>query len=150
MEDLDRRIVDLLAKDGRISFTDLGKALGMSTSAVHQRVRRLEQRGVIKGYTARVDHQAIGQQMTAFISITPLDPAAPDDIPDRLSDIPELEACHSVAGEENYILKARVRTPANLEDLLARVRATANVATRTTVVLSSRFEGRRNTSDAPF
>ena len=49
MEDLDRRIVDLLAKDGRMSFTDLGKALGMSTSAVHQRVRRLEQRGVVKG-----------------------------------------------------------------------------------------------------
>ena len=57
VEDLDRRIVDLLAKDGRISFTDLGKALGMSTSAVHQRVRRLEQRGVVKGYTAKLDHR---------------------------------------------------------------------------------------------
>jgi Lrp/AsnC family leucine-responsive transcriptional regulator len=87
-----------------------------------------------------VDHTALDLPLTAFISITPLDPAAPDDIPDRLSDIPELEACHSVAGEENYILKARVRTPANLEDLLARVRATANVATRTTVVLSTAWE----------
>ena len=101
VEDLDRRIVDLLAKDGRISYTDLGKALGMSTSAVHQRVRRLEQRGVVKGYTARLDHQALGQQITAFISITPLDPAAPDDIPDRLRDIGAIEECHSVAGDEN-------------------------------------------------
>ena len=140
MEDLDRRIVDLLRADGRMSYTDLGKAMGLSTSAVHQRVRRLEERGVLKGYTAVVDHTALDLPLTAFISITPLDPAAPDDIPDRLRDITELEACHSVAGEENYILKARVRTPGDLESLLARIRAAANVATRTTVVLSIPWE----------
>ena len=140
MEDQDRRIVELLRQDGRMSYTDLGKAMGMSTSAVHQRVRRLEERGVIKGYEAVVDHTALDLPLTAFISITPLDPSAPDDIPDRLRDLHEIEACHSVAGDENYILKARVRTPADLEDLLARVRATANVATRTTVVLSTPWE----------
>lgn len=140
MEDQDRRIVELLRQDGRMSYTDLGKAMGMSTSAVHQRVRRLEERGVIKGYEAVVDHTALDLPLTAFISITPLDPAAPDDIPERLRDLVEIEACHSVAGDENYILKARVRTPADLEDLLARVRATANVATRTTVVLSTPWE----------
>ncbi len=140
MEDLDRRIVTLLRSDGRMSYTDLGKAMGLSTSAVHQRVRRLEERGVIKGYTAIVDHAALDLPLTAFISITPLDPAAPDDIPERLRDIDELDACHSVAGEENYILKARVRTPGDLEGLLARVRAAANVATRTTVVLSTPWE----------
>ena len=140
MEDQDRRIVELLRQDGRMSYTDLGKAMGMSTSAVHQRVRRLEERGVIKGYSALVDHTALNLPLTAFISITPLDPAAPDDIPERLRDLTELEACHSVAGDENYILKARVRTPHDLEDLLARVRATANVATRTTVVLSTPWE----------
>jgi Lrp/AsnC family leucine-responsive transcriptional regulator len=107
---------------------------------VHQRVRRLEERGVLKGYTAVVDHTALVLPLTAFISITPLDPAAPDDIPDRLRDITEIEACHSVAGEENYILKARVRTPGDLESLLARIRAAANVATRTTVVLSTPWE----------
>ena len=140
MEDLDRRIVDLLRADGRMSYTDLGKALGLSTSAVHQRVRRLEKRGVIKGYTAVVDHSALDRPLLAFISITPLDPAAPDDIPERLRDLPEVEACHSVAGDENYILKARVQAPGDLEDLLARVRATANVSTRTTVVLSTPWE----------
>jgi len=140
VEDQDRRIVELLRQDGRMSYTDLGKAMGMSTSAVHQRVRRLEERGVIKGYSALVDHTALNLPLTAFISITPLDPAAPDDIPERLRDLTELEACHSVAGDENYILKARVRTPHDLEDLLARVRATANVATRTTVVLSTPWE----------
>jgi Lrp/AsnC family transcriptional regulator, leucine-responsive regulatory protein len=140
VEDLDRRIVTLLRTDGRMSYTDLGKAMGLSTSAVHQRVRRLEERGVLKGYAALVDYAELGLPLTAFISITPLDPAAPDDIPERLRGITELEACHSVAGEENYILKARVRTPGDLEDLLARVRATANVATRTTVVLSTPWE----------
>jgi Lrp/AsnC family leucine-responsive transcriptional regulator len=140
VEDLDRRIVDLLRADGRMSYTDLGKAMGLSTSAVHQRVRRLEERGVIKGYAAVVDPTALDLPLTAFVSITPLDPAAPDDIPERLREFAELEACHSVAGDENYILKARVRTPGDLEDLLARIRATANVATRTTVVLSTPWE----------
>ena len=140
MEDLDRRIVALLRTDGRMSYTDLGKAMGLSTSAVHQRVRRLEERGVIKGYTAVVDHTALDLPLTAFISITPLDPAAPDDIPDRLRDITEIEACHSVAGEENYILKARVRTPGDLEDAAGPDPAAANVATRTTVVLSTPWE----------
>jgi len=140
VEDLDRRIVSLLRSDGRMSYTDLGKAMGLSTSAVHQRVRRLEERGVLKGYAAVVDYSALGLPLTAFISITPLDPAAPDDIPDRLRDITEIEACHSVAGEENYILKTRVGTPGDLEVLLARVRAAANVATRTTVVLSTPWE----------
>jgi Lrp/AsnC family leucine-responsive transcriptional regulator len=140
VEDLDRRIVELLRADGRMSYTDLGKAMGLSTSAVHQRVRRLEERGVVKGYTALVDFTALDLPLTAFISISPLDPAAPDDIPDRLRDITEMEACHSVAGEENYILKARVRTPGDLETLLARIRAAANVATRTTVVLSTPWE----------
>ncbi|MGL4176760.1 MAG: Lrp/AsnC family transcriptional regulator [Dermatophilaceae bacterium] len=140
MEDVDRRIVALLAGDGRMSYTDLGRALGMSTSAVHQRVRRLEERGVVRGYTARVDHGQLGRALTAFISITPLDPAAPDDIPDRLREVPEIEECHSVAGDENYILKVRVGTPADLEELIATVRGSANVATRTTVVLSTPWE----------
>jgi Lrp/AsnC family leucine-responsive transcriptional regulator len=142
MEDIDRHIVDLLGRDGRMSFTDLGKATGLSTSAVHQRVRRLEQRGVIKGYTAVVDHDAIGLPLTAFVSIKPIDPAAPDDAPERLESVAAIEACHSVAGEESYILKVRVPTPADLEGLLAEIRAKAGVSTRTTVVLSTPYEAR--------
>jgi Lrp/AsnC family leucine-responsive transcriptional regulator len=142
MERLDRRLVDLLAADGRMSFTDLGKATGLSTSAVHQRVRRLEERGVITGYHAAVDPDALGLPLTALVSVTPLDPAAPDDVPERLRDITEIEACHSVAGEESYVLKVRVATPGALEDLLGRIRAGANVRTRTTVVLSTPWEDR--------
>ncbi len=133
----------LLADDGRMSYTDLAKETGLSVSAVHQRVRRLQRRGVIKGFTAQLDNERIGLPLTAFVSIKPIDPAAPDDAPDRLADLAAIEACHSVAGEESYILKVRVGSPNELEDLLQQIRAKANVATRTTVVLSTPWEGRR-------
>ncbi len=142
MEDLDQRILTLLVADGRMSFTDLGKATGLSTSAVHQRVKRLENRGLIKGYGATIDYDQVGLPLTAFISITPIDPSEPDDYPDRLSDITAIESCWSVAGDESYILKIRVPTPADLELLLARIRSAANVATRTTIVLSTPYESR--------
>ena len=142
MEKIDRKILLLLAGDGRMSYTDLGKATGLSTSAVHQRVKRLEERGLITGYGASIDHAQAGRPLTAFISITPFDPAAADDYPEQLSAIEEIESCWSVAGEESYILKIRTATPADLEELLARIRTTANVATRTTIVLSTAFENR--------
>jgi Lrp/AsnC family leucine-responsive transcriptional regulator len=142
VEDLDRQIVSLLARDGRMSFTDIGRATGLSTSAAHQRVRRLEERGVIRGYSAVIDPYAIGLPLTAFVSIHPIDPAAPDDAPERLADLAPIEACHSVAGDESYILKVRVGSPAELEALLAEIRSTANVSTRTTVVLSTPYEAR--------
>jgi len=142
VEDLDRSIVGLLLNDGRMSYTDLGRATGLSTSAVHQRVRRLEERGIIRSYRAVVDHDAVGLPLTAFISVSPLDPSAPDDVPERLRDITDIEACHSVAGDESYILKVRVTDPGELESLLQEIRAAAGVRTRTTVVLSTPWEGR--------
>jgi Lrp/AsnC family leucine-responsive transcriptional regulator len=142
VEKKDREILRLLAGDGRMSYTDLGKATGLSTSAVHQRVKRLEQRGLITGYGATIDHAAAGLPLTAFISLRPFDPAEPDDYPERLRAVPEIESCWSVAGQESYILKVRVATPADLEDLLARIRMLAKVSTRTTIVLSTPYENR--------
>lgn len=142
LEPLDQAIVRELAGDGRCSFTDLAERVGLSVSAVHQRVRRLEQRGVIRGYTARLDTEAIGLPLTAFVSLTPIDPAAPDDYPQRLAHISSIESCYSVAGDESYILLVRVPSPAGLEDLLRQVREAAKVSTRTTVVLSTPYEGR--------
>jgi len=142
VEDLDRQILRLLAADGRRSFTDLAKDTGLSVSAVHQRVRRLEQRGLLRGYRAVVDVEQAGLSLTAFVSIKPIDPAAPDDAPERLAHLDAIEACHSVAGDESYILKVRVASPAALESLLQEIRAAASVSTRTTVVLSTPYEGR--------
>lgn len=150
MEEIDRKIVALLTRDGRMSYTDLGKATGLSTSAVHQRVRRLEERGVIRGYTAVVDHEALGLPLTAFVSIKPIDPSQPDDSPERLAGFPEIESCYSVAGEENYILKVRVARPLDLEELLAKIRSLANVSTRTTIVLSTAYENRATARARPL
>ena len=142
LEDLDRQIVQLLCRDGRMSFTDLGRSTGLSVSAVHQRVRRLEQRGVITAYTALVDPAKIGLPLTAFVSIKEIDPSQPDDAPERLAHLPAIEACYSVVGEESYLLKVRVADPAALERLLQEIRAAANVSTRTMVVLSTPYENR--------
>ncbi len=142
VEEIDRRIVSLLSRSGRMSFTELARQAGLSVSAVHQRVRRLETDGVITGYVALCDPEAIGLPLTAFISIKPFDPAAPDDVPQRLRHLTAIEACHSVAGEENYILKVRVASPGVLEDLLQQIRSLANVSTRTTIVLSTPYENR--------
>lgn len=142
VEAKDRKILSLLAVDGRMSYTDLGKATELSTSAVHQRVKRLEQRGLIRGYGATIDHEQLGRPLTAFISVTPIDASQPDDYPERLQDIEEIESCWSVAGVESYILKIRVGTPGDLEELLSRIRSAANVSTRTTIVLSTPYENR--------
>ena len=125
-----------------MSFTELARQTGLSVSAAQQRVRRLERRGVIRGYAALVNPDDAGLPLTAFISIKPFDPAAPDDAPSRLAHLQAIEACHSVAGEENYILKVRVASPAALEDLLQEIRAAASVSTRTTIVLSTPYENR--------
>jgi len=142
VEEIDRRIVSLLTRNGRMSFTELARQAGLSVSAVHQRVRRLEQDGVIKGYAAMFNPEDVGLPLTAFVSVKPFDDAAPDDLPLRLQDLTAIEACHSVAGEENYILKVRVASPAALEDLLSQIRTLGRVSTRTTVVLSTPYENR--------
>ena len=142
VEEIDRRLLSLLAGDGRMSFTELARQTGLSVSATHQRVRRLERRGLIRGYTAVINPADAGLPLTAFVSIKPFDPAAADDAPERLAHLPAIEACHSVAGDENYILKVRVASPADLENLLQEIRAAANVSTRTTIVLSTPYENR--------
>jgi Lrp/AsnC family transcriptional regulator, leucine-responsive regulatory protein len=140
--DVDRALLAALARDGRASYTELAERVGLSVSAVHQRVRRLEQRGVITGYRAGLDAKALGLGLTAFVSITPIEAAQPDDAPARLAHLTAIEACHSVAGAESYILKVRVASPDGLEALLAQIRSAANVTTRTTVVLSTFYEDR--------
>ena len=140
--DVDRALLAALARDGRASYTDLAERVGLSVSAVHQRVRRLEQRGLITGYHAKLDARALDLPLTAFVSITPIDVAQPDDAPARLAHLSAIEACHSVAGMESYILKVRVASPDALEHLLQQIRAAANVTTRTTVVLSTFYEDR--------
>lgn len=142
LDDRDRDIVAALQDDARATYAEVAARVGLSASAVHDRVRKLEHQGVIRGYSAVVDPQALGLFVTALIAASPLDPRQPDDLPDRVAEFPEVEDCLSVAGETNYVLKVRTSTTSDLEDLIRRLREKANVDTRTTVALSIPFERR--------
>ena len=142
MESTDQQILALLARDGRMSYTDIGRETGLSTSAAQQLVRRLEQRGVITGYRALVNPEALGKLLTAFIEIRAMDPALEDDIPERVQDLDEVISCYSVAGDASHLLGVQVGTPQDLESLLGRIRTAAHVTTKTTLVLSIPFEDR--------
>lgn len=142
MEAIDRRILTLLAEDSERSLQDLALEVGLPTSTLHQKIKRLETKGLILGYQAKLDLRKVGLRMTSFVSLTPIDPAAPDTIPAQLESIPEVEGCWSVAGEESYIVKVNVSEPADLEALLGKIRSQANCSTQTTVVLSTAFENR--------
>ncbi|KDE98644.1 AsnC family transcriptional regulator [Mycolicibacterium aromaticivorans JS19b1 = JCM 16368] len=137
LDEVDRTLVRELVADGRATLAELAAVTGLSVSAVQSRVRRLESRGVITGYSARVDPDAFGPMLSAFVAITPLDPSQPDDAPARLEHIAEIEACYSVAGEESYVLFVRVASPPALEVLLQQIRTAANVRTRSTVILNT-------------
>src|ERR1700754_2527081 len=139
LDDIDRVLARELVTDGRATLPALA---GLSVSAVHSRVRRLEARGVVKGYSARINPEAVGNMLSAFVAITPLDPSQPDDAPARLEHIEAIESCHSVAGEESYILLVRVETARALEDLLQQIRTAANVRTRSTIILQTFYPGR--------
>ncbi len=142
LDDRDLAILTALQSDARSTFADVAKKVGLAPSSVHERVRKLEQTGVIRGYRAEVDAESLGLFVTALVSATPLDARQPDDLAERLIEFPEVEDCHSVAGAENYVLKVRTRTTGDLEDFLRRLREKASVQTRTTVVLSTPFEHR--------
>lgn len=142
LDERDLQIIAALQEDARATYADIGRRVGLSASSVHERVRKLEQAGVIVAYRAVVNPEALGLFVTALIAVTPLDPMQPDDLPERIQAFPEVEDCYSVAGEANYILKVRSATTQGLEDLIRRLREKAGVQTRTTVVLSTPFEDR--------
>jgi Lrp/AsnC family leucine-responsive transcriptional regulator len=147
LDDIDRILVRELVADGRATLAHLASTAGLSVSAVQSRVRRLETRGVVTGYTARINPEAVGHMLSAFVAITPLDPSQPDDAPTRLEHIPEIEACYSVAGEESYVLLVHVASARALEGLLQKIRTAADVKTRSTVILQKFYSDRRHIPD---
>jgi Lrp/AsnC family transcriptional regulator, leucine-responsive regulatory protein len=140
MDDIDRQIVALLRQDARRSFQSIGLRVSLSAPAVKRRVDRLEADGVIRGYHADVDPEALGLPLAAVIAVSPRDAEHEYDIPDRLAALPQIESCHSVAGEDSFVLFVRVATPTELEALIREIRRRADVSTRTTVVLQTFFE----------
>lgn len=145
MDALDRKIIIALRENGRATYAELGRQVGLSASTVHERVGKLESSGVITGYHAMVEPNAIGLGVTALVGIQPSDTGDDDRIAAALADLPEVESCYAVAGDEAFVVKVRVSTVDELERCLGRLRRVDGIArTRTTVVLSTRFEGRPN------
>ena len=139
----DARILDVLQRDGRRPYADLGADVGMSGPSAHERVKKLEARGVIKGYAAVVDPRALGYDIVAFSWITQAPGTAAIDLTDDFGAIPEIEECHHITGEADYLIKVRARDTRDLERVLHEVQSTPNVfQTETDVVFSSGFERR--------
>jgi len=129
----------VLQAAGRESWAALGETLGMTGPAAAERVRRLEERGVIRGYTAIVDPPAVGAGLAAFIAVSLDRPKDRAKFLALVASSAEIQECHHVAGDDDYLLKVRCRDTADLERLLTHdLKGLTGVArTRTTVVLST-------------
>ena len=148
MDAVDRTLVDALRTNGRATYAELARLVGLSGPTVTDRINRLEQAGVITGYRAVVSPVAVGLGVTALIGVLLSDAADLEDVGRRLKDVPEIEDCWFVAGEESYLLKVRAGDPASLEKIIGRLNRLRGVArTRTTVALSTKWEGRQQPLD---
>ena len=134
----DIQILNIMQKGGRISNADIARQVGMAPSGVLQRVRRLEQSGVIQGYETRVDPGKLGLVLTVFIMVKTEEGVGSTRIGNALAGEEEVQEVYFIAGEYNYQLKARVRDTEHLAGLLKRFGAIAGVRdSRTTLVLES-------------
>ena len=143
ISETDARVLALLQSDGRRSYAELGADLGMAGPSAHERVKKLESRGVIRGYAADVDPMAVGLSVLAFTWVTQAPGTVASDLTPDFAAIPEIEECHYIAGEADYLLKIRARDMDHLGSIVRRVQTTEHVfSTETDVVFSTGFEGR--------
>jgi Lrp/AsnC family leucine-responsive transcriptional regulator len=143
IDKIDRQIVSLLQANARLSNAALAEKVGLTTSTVHERVKKLEKKGVIKRYVAIVDAETLGKPIVAFIRLTVGSASidyleSKDSVLNICQDEPDVLECHTVAGGDCYILKVRAASPGDLEKLIERIRCNAQVSrTTTNIVLST-------------
>ncbi len=139
----DARLLEILQAEGRRSYADLGADVGMAGPSAHERVKKLEGRGVIRRYAAIVDPGAVGLTALAFTWVTQAPGTVAIDLTPEFARIAEIEECHHMAGEADYLLKIRARDMNHLGDVVRRVQTTKHVfSTETDVVFTTGFEGR--------
>lgn len=151
LDKIDLQILQLLRQDGRMPHSAIAKTIGLSGPAVHERVRKLEQKGIIAGYCAVLDPERLQRPHVAFVMVTLSEGnefASDDPIVARICDEPDVLEFHRIAGEDCYMIKIRTATNRDMEKLLRRIRSIRGVArTRTTIVLSTELE--RPTIEVP-
>jgi Lrp/AsnC family leucine-responsive transcriptional regulator len=150
MRPLDVKALKLLMHNGRATWAELGELLGLSAPSAADRVRKLEQRGVIRGYAALVDPASVGHPLTAYVSVSLASHRNRAAFLRAISKMDQVAECHHVAGDDDYLLKVRCRGTQDLDHLLAtQLKDTLGVArTRTTIVLSTAKESVRVPVDA--
>jgi Lrp/AsnC family leucine-responsive transcriptional regulator len=150
LDSLDRKVLEFLVRDGRATWAELGQLLGLSAPSAAERVRKLEQRGVIRGYAALIDPASVGRPLTAYISVSLASHRNRAAFLRAIAKMEQVAECHHVAGDDDYLLKVRCRGTQDLDHLLAReLKEKLGVArTRTTIVLSTAKESVRVPIDA--
>lgn len=139
IDEIDAAILDLLQENARISQADVARVVGLAPSAVLERIRKLETRGIVKGYTALVDPHVVDLPMLAFIAVRSAQAPGDESVARALAECPEVLELHHVAGEDCYLLKVRARDAEHIGRLLRHRfgRIPGVVSTRTTIVLET-------------
>jgi Lrp/AsnC family leucine-responsive transcriptional regulator len=139
IDGIDRKILDMLQENARVTNAEIARQVGMAPSAILERVRKLEEHGVIRGYQAELDPKRLGWRLLAFVFVRGDEPPGSKDLGEELAAIPEVQEVHHVAGEDCYLAKVRVADPAALGALLReRIGALPTVrSTRSTIVLDT-------------
>lgn len=142
LDDLDDKILKHLSSNGRATWADLAHLLGLSAPSTAERVKRLEEKGFIVGYSAILDHRLLGYSITAFIAVSLSHPKYMADFLKAIEKMGEAEECHHVAGDDDYILKVRCKDTEHLDKFLnEKLKILPGITrTRTTIALSSSKE----------
>ena len=138
LDEIDVKLLTLLQDDGRMSQHDLAESVGLSSPATGERLRKLEERGIIRGFTALLDPKLLGADVTAFIAVGIDGSRYYPDFVERAQAHPEIQECHAVTGQGSHLIKIRTRDTSTLERLLAEIQSWPGVhRTTTSIVLSS-------------
>jgi Lrp/AsnC family leucine-responsive transcriptional regulator len=141
IDETDIKILELLQKEGRTRRNDLAEKVGLSLPAVSDRLRKLEESGIISGYFAKVDHQQLGKDITAFVIVTIDSSKHFNAFIEHVNSADDILECHAITGDGTHMLKVRTENTGSLEKLLAKIQSWAGVLkTTTSMVLSSSKE----------
>jgi Lrp/AsnC family transcriptional regulator, leucine-responsive regulatory protein len=141
LDDIDLKILDVLQTNGRTKRNDLAQVVGLSLPSVSERLKKLEDNGIIAGYFATVDHKKLGKDITAFIFVKVDSSKHYNFFLEHANHVDDILECHAITGDGSHLLKVRTKNTESLEKLLAKIQAWNSVVnTRTNLVLSTSKE----------